>query len=261
MEYVGGGEFYNILKEQSRRDQRLPESVVRFVAAEVVLGLEYLNTKLKVIYRDLKPENLLLTTSGHVKITDFGLATLRKDDEQSFTVTAFARNLDRGYSGIPGPRDNHQQRPLLRGGHLDAGSPHLRDAERIPSLQRPAAQDREHREADPGEPAEIPGVDELELCGSDTTAFEEQPERAPGRGGRLPGDQEPPLFRRDKVGPPVQPAGSLAAEDLRGAERAEARVAVDKAQVRPCCCKHPREQPKRRPEHQRNHLHGRRPDL
>jgi len=59
---------------------------VKFVTAEVLLGLEYLNTKLKVIYRDLKPENILLSNKGHVKITDFGLATLRKENEKSFTV-------------------------------------------------------------------------------------------------------------------------------------------------------------------------------
>jgi len=52
-----------------------------------VLALEYLNTQLKVIYRDLKPENILLTTTGHVKLTDFGLATLKKEnDEKTYTV-------------------------------------------------------------------------------------------------------------------------------------------------------------------------------
>lgn len=88
MEYVSGGEFYNILKMSK---EGFPEHVVRFVTAEVILGLEYLNTKLKVIYRDLKPENILLSTKGHVKITDFGLATLRKENEKSFTV--FLYNL------------------------------------------------------------------------------------------------------------------------------------------------------------------------
>lgn len=61
--------------------------MVSFVTAEVVLALEYLNIQLKVIYRDLKPENILLTTTGHVKLTDFGLATLKKErEEKTFTV-------------------------------------------------------------------------------------------------------------------------------------------------------------------------------
>ena len=56
MEYVKGGEFAKIIPEKG-----LPEYVVRFVTAEVILALEHLNSDLKVIYRDLKPENMLLT--------------------------------------------------------------------------------------------------------------------------------------------------------------------------------------------------------
>ena len=56
MEYVKGGEFARIIPEKG-----LPEYVVKFVAAEVVLALEHLNYELKVVYRDLKPENILLT--------------------------------------------------------------------------------------------------------------------------------------------------------------------------------------------------------
>ena len=55
--------------------------MVKFIAAEVVLALEYLNTKLNVVYTDLKPENLLFTTTGHIKLTDFGLVILRKDED------------------------------------------------------------------------------------------------------------------------------------------------------------------------------------
>ncbi|CAK75388.1 unnamed protein product (macronuclear) [Paramecium tetraurelia] len=91
MEYIAGGEFYRILGQVKTG---LPENVVKFVAAEVVLALEYLNTKLKVIYRDLKPENLLLTTTGHVKLTDFGLATMRRENgEKSYTVAGTAEYL------------------------------------------------------------------------------------------------------------------------------------------------------------------------
>ncbi|CAD8096976.1 unnamed protein product [Paramecium sonneborni] len=90
LEYIDGGEFYQILQ----RTQGFPEPVVQFVAAEVILALEYLNMKLNIIYRDLKPENLLLTKSGHVKLTDFGLATKKKDKNQkSYTLVGTTEYL------------------------------------------------------------------------------------------------------------------------------------------------------------------------
>lgn len=53
--------------------QRFPNAVAKFYAAEVTLALEYLHSQ-HIIYRDLKPENLLLDRHGHLKITDFGFA-------------------------------------------------------------------------------------------------------------------------------------------------------------------------------------------
>eukprot|EP01024_Parvocaulis_polyphysoides_P025803 TRINITY_DN2345_c1_g1_i1.p1 TRINITY_DN2345_c1_g1~~TRINITY_DN2345_c1_g1_i1.p1 ORF type:complete len:343 (-),score=41.49 TRINITY_DN2345_c1_g1_i1:302-1330(-) len=69
LEYVNGGEFFTHLRARGR----LSEDTARFYAAEVVLGLEYLH-KQNIAYRDLKPENMLLDSKGHLKITDFGFA-------------------------------------------------------------------------------------------------------------------------------------------------------------------------------------------
>lgn len=49
-----------------------------FYASEIIVALEYLHS-LSVVYRDLKPENLLLDKDGHLKITDFGFAKVLHD--------------------------------------------------------------------------------------------------------------------------------------------------------------------------------------
>lgn len=49
------------------------EDVVRFYAAEIAQGLHELQ-KVNVLYRDMKPENVLFDLSGHIKISDLGLA-------------------------------------------------------------------------------------------------------------------------------------------------------------------------------------------
>lgn len=46
----------------------------RFVAAQIVLGLEYLHNSIHIIHRDLKPENVLVDENGYVKLSDFGLS-------------------------------------------------------------------------------------------------------------------------------------------------------------------------------------------
>ena len=74
MEYVIGGELFSHL----RRAGRFNNEVTRFYAAEIVLALEYLHS-LNIIYRDLKPENLLIDSQGHIKITDFGFAKRVED--------------------------------------------------------------------------------------------------------------------------------------------------------------------------------------
>ena len=69
LEYVPGGELFTYL----RSVQQLQADEAAFFAAQVVLMFEYLHSK-NIVYRDLKPENLLLDLYGYLKLTDFGFA-------------------------------------------------------------------------------------------------------------------------------------------------------------------------------------------
>ncbi|TFY59649.1 hypothetical protein EVJ58_g5653 [Rhodofomes roseus] len=70
---LGTGSFGRVHLAQLTPQQRFPDPVAKFYAAEVALALNYLHS-LDIIYRDLKPENILLNFDGHIKIADFGFA-------------------------------------------------------------------------------------------------------------------------------------------------------------------------------------------
>jgi len=74
LDFIPGGELYWHLN----RAQRFQEPLARFYAAELALALNTLHGA-NIIYRDLKPENVLLDATGHVCLCDFGLS---KDDMQ-----------------------------------------------------------------------------------------------------------------------------------------------------------------------------------
>nr|AML78905.1 putative LOV domain-containing protein [Pulsatilla vulgaris] len=70
-DFCPGGELFALLDKQPMK--YFKEDAARFYAAEVVIGLEYLHC-LGIIYRDLKPENVLLQKDGHIVLTDFDLS-------------------------------------------------------------------------------------------------------------------------------------------------------------------------------------------
>uniref|UniRef100_M4BSN2 Protein kinase domain-containing protein n=1 Tax=Hyaloperonospora arabidopsidis (strain Emoy2) TaxID=559515 RepID=M4BSN2_HYAAE len=74
LEYVQGGELFSYL----RRQGRFADQVACYYAAQLVLAITYLH-KQDIIYRDLKPENVLITAEGALKITDFGFAKIVAD--------------------------------------------------------------------------------------------------------------------------------------------------------------------------------------
>lgn len=72
MDFLAGGELFDHI----RKDQHFSEERSKFIAAEIILALECLHDN-NIIYRDLKPENVLMDDEGHIKLTDFGLSKIR----------------------------------------------------------------------------------------------------------------------------------------------------------------------------------------
>jgi len=69
LDYCAGGELFF----QLGKIGKFPEPRARFYAAEIILALSHVHN-LDIIYRDLKPENVLLDDKGHIRLTDFGLS-------------------------------------------------------------------------------------------------------------------------------------------------------------------------------------------
>ena len=70
LEYVPGGNLSYYL----RKLRHFSLETVRFYAAQILLGLQYLHEDINIIHRDLKPENILIDIKGNIKLTDFGLS-------------------------------------------------------------------------------------------------------------------------------------------------------------------------------------------
>lgn len=75
IDFANGGELFTIL----RRKGPFSESVVKLYAAEIVLALLHLHST-NIIHGDLKLENLLIDSKGHVVLTDFGLARTNSEE-------------------------------------------------------------------------------------------------------------------------------------------------------------------------------------
>ncbi|KAJ6717063.1 hypothetical protein OIU74_009558 [Salix koriyanagi] len=78
-EFCPGGDLHVLRQRQPLK--RFEETAVRFYASEVIVALEYLHM-MGIVYRDLKPENVLVRSDGHIMLTDFDLS-LKCDDSTS----------------------------------------------------------------------------------------------------------------------------------------------------------------------------------
>ncbi|XP_051870055.1 rhodopsin kinase GRK1 [Pristis pectinata] len=91
MTIMNGGDLRYHIYNVDENNPGFDEERARFYSAQIVCGLEHLHQS-RIIYRDLKPENVLLDNDGHVRISDLGLAVELQPNE---TKT-------KGYAGTPG---------------------------------------------------------------------------------------------------------------------------------------------------------------
>ncbi|KAL7060294.1 hypothetical protein AAHC03_09763 [Spirometra sp. Aus1] len=82
MEFVPGGDLFMLLRSMRKFD----EEVARFFGSQVFLALEYLHT-LRIIHRDVKPENILISGNGYLKLADFGFAKIVEKRTYTFCGT------------------------------------------------------------------------------------------------------------------------------------------------------------------------------
>lgn len=80
MNLIRGGELFNLLS----KERRFSEEKAKFYAIQIVLAIGYLH-KQGIIYRDIKPENILINEDGYLALTDFGLAKTIKSNELAQT--------------------------------------------------------------------------------------------------------------------------------------------------------------------------------
>ncbi|EDR25968.1 hypothetical protein, conserved [Entamoeba dispar SAW760] len=69
IDYCPGGEFYYYLQKNGK----VSEEDAKFYAAQILLAIEHLHSS-NIVYRDIKPENILIGADGYLRLTDFGLS-------------------------------------------------------------------------------------------------------------------------------------------------------------------------------------------
>ena len=113
LDYCSGGELFFHLGQAGE----FRESVTCFYTAELVLALSHLHSR-GVVYRDLKPENVLLDGDGHVKLADFGLSKILD------VAVASSKDSKHGNASVSSEkvkRSNHKDSVKSKGAKMSSG--------------------------------------------------------------------------------------------------------------------------------------------
>merc|ERR1719397_666120 len=99
MEYCAGGDLMTILM----REDILSEDCTRFYMAELAMAIKSVHD-LKFVHRDLKPDNVLISTAGHVKLSDFGLAKGFGTREEQY-ISMYQEKAKNGFKDVPARKE------------------------------------------------------------------------------------------------------------------------------------------------------------
>lgn len=84
LEYVAGHDLGRIFSAARKRGERIPVELAAYICSEVLSGLDYVHgavdpdgVHLGIIHRDVNPSNVLVASTGHVKLTDFGMVLMQ----------------------------------------------------------------------------------------------------------------------------------------------------------------------------------------